>query len=190
MQKEMKREKEKVQQKAKKRFSWAKMVFWFLSIPGLIILGALLHYLFPRHTEAVVGTLSVSPLNNLGIGLVFLVVVPVAILICLITLVGIPTGIIAGLLYGIAIYISRIYIGVWIGRKLLGAIKKSLATAYFWPLVVGVIFIALVGLIPFLGWLFRLFLLLITLGALWMAIWRSIQGTMGKKEKAFPSDAV
>ncbi len=90
-------------------------------------------------------------------------------------MVGIPAGIISGLLYAIMIYVSRIYIGVWIGRKLLGYYKESLIATFFWPLVVGTIIIALFVLIPFIGRLLKLFLLLIGLGAMWVVIWRSVK---------------
>ena len=137
-------------------------------------MGVLINYLFPRRTDAIITAISQSPWKNLWFGLIFLVVVPVAILIAFITMVGVPVGIIAGILYGIVIYISRIYIGVWIGRKVLGYIKKSMATAFFWPLVLGVIIIALISLIPFLGWLFRLFILLLSLGAMWTVMWKAV----------------
>jgi len=150
------------------------MFFWLVSLAALIIVGVLINYLFPKRTDAVIGAISKSPWKNLWFGLIFLVVVPVAIIIAFITLVGIPTGIIAGLLYGIAVYISRVYIGVWIGRKVLGYLKKSIATAFFWPLVVGVIIIALISLIPVVGWLFRLFILLLSLGAMWAALWKAV----------------
>ena len=149
--------------------------FWLISLAALIIVGVILNYLlFPKKTDAIIDTISKSPWKSLWFGLIFLVVVPVAVIIAFITVVGIPAGIIAGLLYGIAIYISRIYIGVWIGRKVLGYINKSMATAFFWPLVVGVIIIALISLIPVVGWLFRLFVLLISLGALWTVMWKAI----------------
>lgn len=161
-------------EKGKKVLFSLGIIFYILSIPALIIVGLLINYFFPKKTDEIVNTISQSPWKSLGVGLVFLVVVPVGIIISFITVVGVPAGIIAGLLYGIALYISRIYIGVWIGRKLLGYIKKSLSTAFFWPLVVGTIIISLVTLIPFVGWLFRLFLLLISLGAMWVVVWRSI----------------
>jgi cytoskeletal protein CcmA (bactofilin family) len=150
------------------------IIFWFLSIVALIIVGVLIYYLFPKKTNAVITTISQSFWKNLWFGLIFLVVVPVAIIIAFITVVGIPAGIIAGILYGIAIYISSIYIGVWIGRKILGYIKKSMATAFFWPLVVGSVIIALITLIPFIGWLFRIFILFLGLGALWVTMWKTM----------------
>jgi cytoskeletal protein CcmA (bactofilin family) len=149
-------------------------LFWIISIVSLIIVGVLIYYLFPKKTNAVVTAISQTPWKNLWFGLIFLVVVPVAIIIAFITVVGIPAGIIAGILYGIAIYISRIYIGVWIGRKVLGYIKRSLATAFFWPFVVGTVIIALLTLIPVFGWLFSLFVLLLTLGAMWTTMRKAV----------------
>jgi Polymer-forming cytoskeletal len=148
--------------------------FWLISLAALIIVGLLINYLFPKKTEAVISTISQPLWKNLWSGFIFLVVVPMAIIVAFITVVGIPAGIIAGILYGIALYISTIYIGVWIGRKILGYLKKSMATAFFWPLVVGTIVIGLLTLIPIIGCFFRLFILLLTLGAMWLVMWKTI----------------
>jgi cytoskeletal protein CcmA (bactofilin family) len=155
--------------------------FWLISLAALIIVGLLINYLFPKKTDAVISTISQSLWKNLWSGFIFLVVVPMAIIVSFITVVGIPAGIIAGILYGIAIYISTVYIGVWIGRKILGYLKKSMATAFFWPLVVGTIVIGLLTLIPIIGCFFRLFILLLTLGAMWLVMWKTIPARAQRK---------
>jgi len=160
--------------------------FWLISIVALIIVGLLIYYLFPKKTNAVISTISQSPWKNLWFGFIFLVVVPIAIIVSFITVVGIPTGIIAGIFYGIAIYISSIYMGVWIGRKILGYIKKSMATAFFWPLVVGTIIIGLLTLIPIIGCLLRLLILLLTLGAMWLVMWKTIPSRAQRKAQRRP----
>ncbi len=160
-------------QKSKKVARAASNIFWFFSVAALIIVGLIVNTFFPRQTDTIVALISESPWTSVGIGLVFLVVVPVAIMVAFITVVGIPAGIIAGLIYAIVLYISRIYISVWIGRTIIGFFKKTQITVFFWPLVIGIIIIALIGLIPFLGWLFKLFCLLISLGALCLAVIRS-----------------
>jgi hypothetical protein len=170
-----KREIEGWRRQAKRVLSWLGIIFLIVSIPGLIIVGLVINTLFPKQTGTIVASISENPWKNIGVGLVFLVLVPVGVVISCVTLVGIPAGIIAGLLYGIAIYMSRIYIAVWIGRKILGTMKKSLKDAFFWPLVAGTILIALVLFIPILGWLFRFFILLVSLGAMWGVIWKSIR---------------
>ena len=172
--------------KGKKVIASIGIFLYILSLPAFLIAGALIHYAFPKKTEAIVSTISASPWKSTGIGFVFLVVVPVGIVISFFTLVGIPTGIIGALLYAIFLYISGVYIGVWIGRKLLGFIKKSLGTSFFWPFLVGTILITLISLIPFVGWLFRLFFLLISLGAMWTVIWKSILLENGKPSQGIP----
>jgi hypothetical protein len=166
------------------------LFFWLVAIVALIIVGLIIHYLFPRKTDAVISTISQSFWKNLWVGFVFLVVVPAAIIVSFITVVGIPAGIIAGVLYGIAIYISTIYMGAWIGRKILGSIKKSMATAFFWPLVVGTIIIGLITIIPIIGWLFRLFILLIALGAMWLVLWKTIPARAQRKAQRRPQRKV
>jgi cytoskeletal protein CcmA (bactofilin family) len=155
--------------------------FWLISLAALIIVGLLINYLFPKKTDAVISTISQPLWKNLWSGFIFLVVVPMAIIVSFITVVGIPAGIIAGILYGIAIYISTVYIGVWIGRKILGYLKKSMATAFFWPLVVGAIVIGLLTLIPIIGFFFRLFILLLTLGAMWLVMWKTMPARAQRK---------
>jgi hypothetical protein len=151
-------------------------ILWLIvSIPALIILGSVIHYLSPQTTDLILAHISKSPWKSTLIGFIFLVAFPAAVIISFITIVGIPIGIIAGLLYGALLYISRIYISVWIGRRLLGYLKSSSAASFFWPLVVGVIVTAFLYLIPYAGRLFRLFFLLISLGAIWLSLWRSIQ---------------
>jgi cytoskeletal protein CcmA (bactofilin family) len=153
------------------------ILFWFFSIVALIIVGVIIYYVFPKKTKAIIDAISQPLWKNLWFGLIFLVVVPVAIIIAFITVVGIPAGIIAGLLYVIAIYISRIYVGVWVGRWVLGYFKKSMTTAFFWPLVVGIVIIALLTLIPFFGCLVNLFILLLSLGAMWLTMWKTMWKT-------------
>jgi cytoskeletal protein CcmA (bactofilin family) len=166
---------EKRRSKGKKVAIAVKIIIWSLYLAALIIVGLIINTFFPEQIENTVTLISESPWKNIGVGFVFLVAVPVAIIIAFITIIGIPAGIIAGFIYGLILYISRIYIGVWIGRKIIGFFKKSQITAFFWPFVVGIVTIALIGLIPFLGWIFKLFCLLISLGALWLALWRAIQ---------------
>jgi cytoskeletal protein CcmA (bactofilin family) len=163
---------------------------WLISLAALIIVGLIIYYVFPKRTNAVIGTISQSPWKNFWYGFVFLVVVPIVIIVSFITIVGIPTGIIAGVLYGIALYISTIYMGAWIGRKILGYLKKSMATAYFWPLVVGVIIIGLITLIPIIGCLIRLFIILFALGALWVVMWNSIPSSAQRKAQRRPQKKV
>lgn len=167
----------KWRERGKERTKFAGVIFWFLSTGALFLVGLVIHYVFPDFTEQVVRVISEMPWANIGLGFAFLVVIPFAILFALITVLGIPAALIAGFIYLISLYISRIYISVWIGRKIVGYFKRDTAGAFFWPFLLGIIIIALVGLIPFIGWLFKLLCLFIGLGAFWLGTWRSIRST-------------
>jgi hypothetical protein len=173
--KEAKAGDEKTKRKVKKVATAIQVVVWFLSLIALLIVGLIVNAFFPKQTESVVVQISGSPWKNIAAGFIFLVAAPVAIIVAFITVIGIPAGIIAGFLYGLILYISRIYVGIWIGRKIIAHVKKSQVGHFFWPFAVGILTIALIGLIPLLGWMFKLFCLLISLGAMCLTAWRSIQ---------------
>jgi len=153
----------------------AKSLFWFISTIALIIVGILVHHVLPTHTEDVVSTLSDSIWKSQGIGLAVLIITPICIILSFFTVIGIPTGIIVVFLYITMIYISRIYVGLWIGRKLLGGFKESWALLFFWPLVTGMIAMGIIYFIPVLGWFSRIFFLLIGLGAMWQVSWKFVK---------------
>jgi len=149
----------------------AKGLFWIISTIALIIVGLLVNYFLPKHTEEIVSTISGSIWKCLWIGLIVLIAVPLCIIISLFTAIGIPAGIISTFLYITMLYISRVYVGLWIGRKLLGSFNESFTSFFFWPFVAGTIIIGILLLIPVIGWLLRVFLLLIGLGAMWQVLW-------------------
>ncbi|MFC1825626.1 adenylate/guanylate cyclase domain-containing protein, partial [Thermodesulfobacteriota bacterium] len=151
----------------------AKSLFWIFSTIALIIVGLLVNYFSPEWTEEIISTISGSIWKSLGIGLVFLIAAPLCIIISFFTAIGIPAGIISVFLYITIIYISRVYVCLWVGRKLLGSVKESLTAFFFWPFVVGTIIVGILLLIPVIGWLLRFFILLIGLGAMWQVLWHS-----------------
>jgi TolB-like protein/class 3 adenylate cyclase/cytoskeletal protein CcmA (bactofilin family) len=154
---------------------FAKSLFCIISTIALIIVGLFVHYFLPKQTEEIVSIIAGSSWKSLGIGLIFLIVTPLCIILSLITAIGIPTGIILAFLYIIMIYVSHVYVGLWIGRMLFGKFKESSAIFFFWPFVTGTIIIGILFLIPVLGWLLRFFLLLIGLGAMWQVLWNSVR---------------
>jgi TolB-like protein/class 3 adenylate cyclase/cytoskeletal protein CcmA (bactofilin family) len=156
----------------------AKSLFWLISTLALILVGCLFYYLLPKHTEEVVSTLSGSLWKSLGIGLLSLIIVPICIIISFFTVIGIPAGIIAVFLYITMIYTSRVYVGIWIGRKLLGGFKASLIPLFFWPFVTGIVVMGILWVIPVLGWALKIFFLLIGLGAMWQVLWKSTKSNL------------
>jgi hypothetical protein len=56
----------------------------------------------------------------------------------------------------------------WIsGKWLLGRFNPALSEHKVWPLVIGVVIVALVVALPYVGWIFGLIIMFLGLGALW-----------------------
>jgi len=165
---------QKAPKKEEKPSSVAGSLFWIMSMIAIIIVGVIVNYVLPKQTEAIVSRITDSIWKSMGIGLLFLLVTPLCIIFVLATLVGIPAGIITGFLFIIMIYVSRVYVGLWIGRIFLGLFKDSYTKGFFWPFLAGIMIIGIFSLIPFLGWLLKTFLLLISLGAMWQVIWQAV----------------
>jgi len=153
----------------------AKGLFWIISTIALIFVGLLFNYFLPKQTGEIVSTIDGSIWKSLGIGLIFLIAAPLCIIISLCTAIGIPAGVIAAFLYIIMIYISRVYVALWIGRKLFGNFKESFTVFFFWPFMTGTIIIGILLFIPVIGWILRFFLLFIGLGAMWQVLWNSVK---------------
>jgi len=83
---------------------------------------------------------------------------------------GVAGGIIGAFFYAFFLYISRVFVGVWIGRKVLGFFKKTWSQSFFWPLVLGTLVVSFLSAIPFLGWLFWFFFVLLGAGATAQAV--------------------
>lgn len=97
--------------------------------------------------------------KNVGIGFVFLVVIPIAAIILLFTVVGVPISIISLLLYGIMIYLSVIPTAYYLGNAFLkdkiknefGLFVVSLLTIYILRMIPGI-----GGLVTFISLCFGL----------------------------------
>src|SRR5437667_84016 len=112
--------------------------------------------------------------RSLGLGVGVLAGVPVAIVVAVVTLVGIPVSLMLLAVYLAAIYLAKIWVGAFLGRMLL---KPSGATRRDWllGLLVGLLILTIVGFIPYLGGLVRLAMVCLGLGAFAWRLYRSLR---------------
>ncbi len=166
---------------------------WTLNLLRTIItwiaLGLLLGWLAPAFMKALMDKMQSKPAANLGWGLVayaafffVLLVIFIAMLIGgiffgIITLGGLSgmiiwLGILAIfiMIFGfvlITAFLTHIIVA-WLGGKLiLSRVKPEMAENKFLPLAIGVVILALLTALPYIGWLFGVLTMFIGLGALW-----------------------
>jgi hypothetical protein len=109
-----------------------------------------------------------------GFGILFLIATPiVAILVC-ITIVGIGVGIATVLLYLIALYAAQVFVGCWLGEKLLGT-SHGIASA-IGRLALGLAILRGLEMIPhWVGAMVSSVVLVCGLGAIVLAVYRNVR---------------
>ena len=126
------------------RYYWHRVLFWGASF----IFGMALLLMAPGFFYDVANACKqVAPTS--GLGALFLLATPVAAILTCITVVGIPVGIAAVLLYIIAIYSAQVFVGTWLGERILGAAVGIGPT--LGRLALGLAIIRAVRFIPYLG---------------------------------------
>jgi len=109
----------------------------------------------------------------LGAGLVALILTPVVAIIACLTLVGIPLGIAGVLLWAVAMYGAQVFLGTWIGTKLMG--EPSGFGATMGCLAVGLLVIHVAVVLPYVGGWIRLAVLLLGMGAMTLALYKRME---------------
>jgi cytoskeletal protein CcmA (bactofilin family) len=152
--------------------TWPTLGVWGTIICFLMALltGILLIVITPRRAKSVVAAIRSKPWQTLGWGALFFFATPIAVLIACITIIGIPAGLISLLLYAMALYISQVviglFIGSWIVRRSVKTESRGLLIGAF---AVGLIILTFAGLIPFIGFPLFLATVIFGLGAMFVS---------------------
>lgn len=111
-------------------------------------------------------------LKSTGIGLLTFIIVPLVILLLSILVLTIPLSIILISLYGLALFFSYLLVAMILGVMSINYFKDELTTStYYWGLALGMIVVAILVNLPFIGWFFHALLLFFGLGSLAYYIW-------------------
>jgi hypothetical protein len=166
----------------------------------LVIFGLLLGWLAPAFVNALMEKTQTKTAASLGWGFVAVAAFFFAILVVIVvmgvggaffgalTLGGITAFIVWGgvlvlfaLILGFlfaAFYLTQVVVAQVVGKLIFTRVNPAMAEHKFVPLIVGVVILAALMALPFIGWLFSLLATLIGLGAIWM--WGSEMRQAGK----------
>jgi hypothetical protein len=184
--------------------SWGLNQFrWFVS---LLLVGLLLAWVVPELTRRSAEHLQAKPLHSLGWGFVsmFALLFGVLSLIVIIGMLGVVLGILqlTGLLvldiilgfmalFGLvmvyataAVLVSKVIVSYLGGQLILKRIKPGWAKSRIWPLLLGLVIFAILTAIPlYIGQFINVVIILLGLGALWMAGSERIRRKSNKPEE-------
>jgi hypothetical protein len=147
------------------RFYWHQTLLWGARfVFGLVILLLAPGFFFAAERACN------KAAQSIGLGLLLLFVTPIVAIIVCITIVGLGVGISTLLLYVIAIYSAQIYVGSWLGEKILGegvGVGPALGR-----LALGLLILRAVHLLPYIGGWIIFVVLVWGLGAMALALHR------------------
>lgn len=158
---------------------WARAVERAVQVVGLlgtILAGLALGWLFRGTSARTVAAAGGEPWRNAAVGLVLLVVPPLAVIPLSLTLVGLPLALLVAILWLLALFLGALPTLVWVGGRLLRG-RGGLAAA----LVAGaVVWRAAMWALPLAAVLIYLTATILGLGALGRAAW-------GARDQAVPA---
>ncbi len=143
-----------------------------LSWGAAFLFGLILTLLIPRFFVDVVRSSReyvVAPL----LGIATLVGVPFLAIIACITIVGLAVGIGSVLIWIVALYAAQIFVGAWLGERLMGAPTGT--GAVVGRLAVGLLALRVAGMLPYVGGWVKFLVLIWGLGALTLTLYRRTQ---------------
>jgi len=140
-------------------------------LAAAMLVGWLGLVLFPGFFHATTQAVG-SGWRSLGLGVAVLASAPVAIILTAITLVGLPASLMLLMVYLAAIYLAKIWVGAFLGQRL---VKPAGATKGDWllGLLVGLLILTIVGFIPHLGGLVHFGVVCLGLGAFAWQLYRA-----------------
>jgi len=163
----------KLVEEGSKTCEWLCGLWFFL---GSVLIVILICALFPQWMDKGSAFLTDQAWKTLGLGFISFIVLPVVSIIALVTVIGIPLGIILLLLYGIWLYLgwltAAVILGNW-GLKIAGWDKAG------WILngIIGLIVLYVLGMIPVAGCLINFCALIFGLGLVLMLLYQAFWGT-------------
>lgn len=159
---------------------------------GLLVLGFVTFAAAPRGAFPVVREVSERFGRSLLTGFVLLVTVPVAAVLLVFTVIGIPLSVIGMLLYVATLYPGLVFVAAWLGQRVLQRMRRrgGEVPSIYWSVAVGAIALAVLFAVPFAGWVIRLVAMLAGFGALWATLWRAVAARPSTPGPHSPAPAV
>lgn len=117
-----------------------------------------------------------KPASDIGVGFVFLVVVPVGSIILMATVLGLPLGFLGMAVYVPAMLLSAIFAPIVAGTIIRNWVRKPAVPVVNWKTIgLGTVVLFILDLIPFVGWVIGFGVFLLTLGAAFRIKWTEVE---------------
>jgi hypothetical protein len=142
----------------------ASIFFLAISFISLLVLGILFLRLLPVYTQKMAEVVKNKFWVCFGTGLIALIIAPVLVVLLMITLVGFPIALALIFVYGIVLYVAKLFVILVLGKYVGEKAKWNLTP--IWTFTVGLLIYYFLGFIPVVGWLTKTIFTLVGVGAI------------------------
>jgi len=133
---------------------------------ALLVCALVVGLVLKRFNKEIITLVTKRPLYELGRGVLVMIAVPVVSIILLMTLVGIPFGVLGLLGFVIMMIFTWILAPIVLGSVVYSYFSKKESEVSWKTILLGVFIFMLLGLIPIIGNLAQMLLLFMTLGSI------------------------
>jgi hypothetical protein len=140
------------------------MAVRIIGLISSLIIGLLVFNIFPVYAGNVAVRFVSQPWKSMGIGFLVAVTVPVAAIMLVFTVVGMPVAFFIFVMYLILMYLAQLVTALSVGQLILNQFNRKAAIS--WVFILGISVYFLVSLVPFLGKFILFFANLISVGAI------------------------
>lgn len=148
-----------------------------ISFAAALLVGLIFLRLFPNYMKETADFINRKFWKSMGVGFLGLILTPIAVLILLVTIIGIPLGFILAFSYFISLYFTKIFVSYFLGRRLFGRFTKE---RKYLTYGLGLLAFYAVTYIWIIGGLISFIALLLGLGAMLLSC-RSVYRKASKK---------
>ena len=147
---------------------------WLWTV-GLMVMAAIIAAALPGPTHRMASELREHPWTAPLIGFIALTCIPIAAVLIMITIVGIPIGILAILGYVALLLVGYVWLSVVVGGMLLDRFRADVASQIAWRVgaaVIAMLVLALLARVPFVGGWVAFIALIVGVGMVVSGIFR------------------
>ncbi len=145
---------------------------------GVVLIGALMILAMPRFSREAAATILQKPWQSAGLGVVMLLGVPFAIIVLLVTAIGIPLALLLVFGYVVLMLLGYLIAAIFVGDAALERLGGKKVESPWWRVLfmfLALVVIAIIKLVPFIGGLAASLLFIAGIGAFTMRSWRGFR---------------
>lgn len=152
--------------------SLALLAGFLMKLTGALVIGLIFH----RYSERIVNDALTRPLPELGRGFAVFALLPIASVMLLITIIGVPLAGLGFIAFAALMLFASLVAPIALGALVHRWVMKPATYEVSWKtIILGVVLYGILNFIPVIGWIAKLILMLVVIGAISKIKWDMVK---------------